>query len=71
MYREHVTNVSSIIFSHPNVKENIELYESLKIKVPQHKNIYVQDYNDGSICVVNNKPRRIQIYYYCDEYAAY
>jgi hypothetical protein len=36
-----------------------------------HKNFHVEEYTNGSICEVNKQPRRIKLYYYCDEYAGY
>lgn len=33
--------------------------------------MHVQEYTSGSICEVHKQPRRIVIFFYCDEYAGY
>ena len=53
------------------VRKNIEIYQLLlSIDLP-HKNLYTEQYIDGDVCAVDGKKRRIKIFYYCDEYAAY
>ena len=33
--------------------------------------MHVEEYIDGDKCAVDGKHRRIKIFYYCDNYAAY
>lgn len=30
---------------------------------------YTEQYEAGDVCAVNGKPRRIKVFYYCDEFA--
>ena len=34
-----------------------------------HKNVHVQNYTLGSQCAVTKEPRRLTMFYYCDEQA--
>ena len=49
----------------------MRLYLNLVNTIETHKNFHTEEYTDGSECVVTGKPRRLVLFYYCDEYAAY
>ena len=36
-----------------------------------NRNLYVEEYDQGDVCVVNGQKRKIKVFYYCDHYAGY
>ena len=36
-----------------------------------HRHYHEEDYDDGSVCAVTGQKRRLKMFYFCDEYAAY
>lgn len=52
---------------------NLETYDYLR-KLSEDmgpKMVYMEEYDSGSTCYVTQKPRRIRLFYYCDEYAGH
>jgi hypothetical protein len=47
------------------------MWHDLPTSLEGHKNIYVQDFEDGSTCAVSGEPRRVKLLYYCDEFASH
>jgi hypothetical protein len=47
----------------PKLQAQMNLYNQAP---PSFKTYYIERYVNGSICSVNNKPREVTVFYYCD-----
>lgn len=53
------------------VQENFNTYVDLKANNSMPKMVFTEEYTTGSICAITKVPRRIKVFYYCDEFAGY
>jgi hypothetical protein len=73
-YQAGVSHVDSkIVESGPDLKSylrnNTEIYRVSRNKTSTPKMFFSEQYETGDICAVTGKPRRIKVFYFCDEYA--